>query len=409
TFHIKRENAPADAPLENLVLSPLSDGTYRELLVIYHLTLQEKQQIENEHLVDLTGKTTTQELVPGTYGSGLMNKTTTTQCYWETATVNVPCLCEGHTLGQECTCTKGKPKQYVLTWNVCEEVEDTAPSGGSTDPGNTGGGGDSETGSTNPSQPCDGGGALTEPQDPSTTLGTQDGCNTGIPTLPNLPPKNNPCEKVKKIVNNPELKIKIDSLKQFSLTAEEDEKGYHQDKSGNVTPATVNGAHYVKFTIDQNSLGGIHCHTLNGPHMFSPKDILTFLSFARMQNYTLPVGSTADNTGNAFLGMIAQSGSYFITFNGGSGDLPPPMTQAEEDAYEAKLKKEYKKIIIKLLKAEGKSDGDDLSQTGLHKLFFAIVKEMGLEGKINLIKEDGGSTSTIQQNTDGTIKEPIPC
>ncbi|WP_312901419.1 hypothetical protein [Chryseobacterium taichungense] len=218
-----------------------------------------------------------------------------------------------------------------------------------------------------------------------------------------------PCSKVKSIVNNPKLKPKIDELKNFSLTAVEDEMGYHQDKSGNVTPADVNGNHHVDFTINQNSLGGIHNHTLNGAQMFSPRDILTLLDFAGVQNQTLPIGSTADNTGNAFLGMISQSGSYFITFNGGSGDLPPPMTDAEEDAYRIKLNKEYNKIILKLLKAEGKNRGDDLSEVGLQKLFFSIIKEMDLEGKINLIKQNGSNTSTIEQNPDGTIKAPIPC
>ncbi|WEK69138.1 MAG: hypothetical protein P0Y62_14960 [Candidatus Chryseobacterium colombiense] len=34
TFHIKRDNAPEDAPLENLLLSPLPDGSYRELYTL---------------------------------------------------------------------------------------------------------------------------------------------------------------------------------------------------------------------------------------------------------------------------------------------------------------------------------------------------------------------------------------
>lgn len=171
------------------------------------------------------------------------------------------------------------------------------------------------------------------------------GGSGGGGTRPVIQPQHNPCEKIKALVNNPVLKSKIDELKNFSLTAEKDEKGYQQDKSGNVTPALVNGAHYVDFMIDQNSLGGIHCHTLNGTHMFSPPDILSLLTFAQVQNQTLPVGSTADYTGNAFIGMISQSGSYFITFNGGSGDLPPPMTDAEEDAFELKLNDEYKKLL----------------------------------------------------------------
>jgi hypothetical protein len=219
----------------------------------------------------------------------------------------------------------------------------------------------------------------------------------------------NPCEKTKSIVNNANLKPKIDELKNFALTAIKDEKGFQQDKSGNVNPASVDGEHHVDFIIDQNSVGGIHNHTLTGTHMFSPRDILSLLSFAGVQNYTLPVGSTDDYTGNAFLGMISQSGSYFITFNGGSGDLPPPMTDAEEEAFEIKMNKAYAEILDKLLTAEGKSDGDTLSQQGLQKLFFDIVKKMELEGKINLIKQDGSNTSTIQQNSDGTIKAPIPC
>lgn len=143
--------------------------------------------------------------------------------------------------------------------------------------------------------------------------------------------------------------------------------------------------------------------------MFSPKDILSLLTFAQVQNQTLPVGSTADYTGNAFVGMISQSGSYFVTFNGGSGDLPPPMTDAEEDAFEIEMNKAYKDYIKKLLKAEGKTTGDTLSQQGLQKLLFEIVKKMGLEGKINLIQQDGSNTSTIEQNSDGTIKTPTPC
>lgn len=47
TFNIKRENAPADAPLENLLLVPFANGTYKEFLVTYHLTPQEKENISN--------------------------------------------------------------------------------------------------------------------------------------------------------------------------------------------------------------------------------------------------------------------------------------------------------------------------------------------------------------------------
>ncbi|MCY0969536.1 hypothetical protein [Chryseobacterium wangxinyae] len=215
TFRINRANAPADAPVENLVLSPLSDGTYRELLVSYSLTSQEKQQLENGLFVDLTKKVISTELASGTYGTNLMGKTTSTQCHWESATVNVSCPCEGHTLGQECTCPKGKPKQYVITWNVCEEVEDSVPTAGSPESGGSSGGGG--TGTLTP--PCDENGIPSQPQDPSSTLGNQP-CNNGTVTLPNLPNLGeNPCRKTNVSINaantvlkNPTVQSQMDAV-----------------------------------------------------------------------------------------------------------------------------------------------------------------------------------------------------
>lgn len=66
TFYLKRESASADAPLENLVLSPLTDGSYRELLFTYSLTSSEKQMLENGFIVDTQGKVKVTELTKGT-------------------------------------------------------------------------------------------------------------------------------------------------------------------------------------------------------------------------------------------------------------------------------------------------------------------------------------------------------
>ena len=263
-----------------------------------------------------------------------------------------------------------------------------------------------------------------QPQTPIQTPGWE-GSNPGNPPGNGFPPYGpgwssgggggnggnytvTPCQKTKKIVNDPKLKPKIDSLKIFALTAIKDEIGYQQDTSGNINPAHVNGEHHVDFMIDQNSVGGIHNHTLTGIHMFSPNDIVSLLSFARVQNYTLPAGSTIDNTGNAFVGMISQSGSYYISFNGGSTALPPQMTEAEQNAYLIEMNTAYRKIYKAQLSTEGKTEGDALSDVGLQKLFFDITKQVGLDGKVNLIKENSGNTSTIQQNEAG-IPIPKPC
>ncbi len=82
TFHITRENASADVPLENLVLSSQPDGTYKELLITYHFTSQEKQILENGGSLDTKGKLVVEELNPGTYnGGGLVGKSDIS-CEW---------------------------------------------------------------------------------------------------------------------------------------------------------------------------------------------------------------------------------------------------------------------------------------------------------------------------------------
>jgi len=69
TFNIKRENALADAPLENLLLVPLPDGTYKEFLIEYNLTAQKKQKIIAGIGVNTNGKTQITELAKGSFNS----------------------------------------------------------------------------------------------------------------------------------------------------------------------------------------------------------------------------------------------------------------------------------------------------------------------------------------------------
>ncbi|WP_294284360.1 hypothetical protein, partial [uncultured Chryseobacterium sp.] len=88
-FHIKRENAPENAPLENLVLSPLSDGSYRELLFTYDLSSAEKQDIIQGIPVDTKGKVSVTELAKGTYNTG--GQLARTTCNWQEKTVWVSC------------------------------------------------------------------------------------------------------------------------------------------------------------------------------------------------------------------------------------------------------------------------------------------------------------------------------
>ncbi|MFN4363303.1 hypothetical protein [Chryseobacterium hispalense] len=67
TFNLIRENAPESTIVENLVLSPLANGTYKELLVTYNITQQEKLYILSGKSVNTKGKTAITELTNGTY------------------------------------------------------------------------------------------------------------------------------------------------------------------------------------------------------------------------------------------------------------------------------------------------------------------------------------------------------
>ncbi len=53
-------------------------------------------------------------------------------------------------------------------------------------------------------------------------------------------------------------------------------------------------------------------------------------------------------------------------------------------------------------------DNYNLNQQGREVLFFKILEDMKLNGKIELIKEENGNTSKVQLNTDGTTKSN-PC
>ncbi|WP_411811035.1 hypothetical protein ACLB9Y_12935 [Chryseobacterium scophthalmum] len=88
TFRIIRSNAPAGAPVENLLLTPLPDGTYKEFLIRYNLTDNEKLQIQNNEFVDTKNKTQIIELSTGN-ASGILGKSQS--CSYETVTINISC------------------------------------------------------------------------------------------------------------------------------------------------------------------------------------------------------------------------------------------------------------------------------------------------------------------------------
>ncbi|WP_439480671.1 hypothetical protein [Chryseobacterium aquaticum] len=124
TFHIKHENALADAPVENLVLTVQEDGTYSELLLSYNFTQQEKQNLMIGIPVNAKGKVTITELAQGTYNNGgLMGKQV---CVFVEKTMWNPCSSGAHngTNANQCEFINNMqngtpPTAYVVVTRQC--------------------------------------------------------------------------------------------------------------------------------------------------------------------------------------------------------------------------------------------------------------------------------------------------
>ncbi|ROI00222.1 hypothetical protein [Chryseobacterium daecheongense] len=233
TFRINRENAPTDAPVENLLLVPLPDGSYRELLVTYNLTEQEKIAYLQNKVID-PKKVKTVELTKGTYnGGGELAKTACgyiNEIVWQE--------CSEHVHNQyntydwdNCTATI-KPNAYFVTsfrcWEEQDDVITSTPIDGGTSSSGGGGSGNTSDGGGATAPPCD---TSTIPSNPEPGLTDINGCPIGTPTLPNLGenPKT-PCEKIKEQRNDDEFKKRMDTLQ--DKTGLKKETGYIQKWGG---------------------------------------------------------------------------------------------------------------------------------------------------------------------------------
>ncbi|WP_449388534.1 hypothetical protein [Chryseobacterium lineare] len=276
-------------------------------------------------------------------------------------------------------------------------------------PGGGGGGGGGTPGSgTPPKDPC--------------TLSTDvfyrlaPGCNGGG-VNPDLPSLDDPCQKTNDMLARPNVQQGIANVKSQALQTLSNinagETGFKEKKDGTVVPADVNSAHQVVFNNVTDGYGGYHNHTATGTHMFSPPDIVdTLFGFASSQ-------SINDGVGNAYFGMIAaewcntcpnnvQYIHYIISYSGTGTELggyvytPAQMNQFLID---------YRKKVNKLLKdpLNSNNNGASLNNVGLEKLFFDTLKNIGLNGKVNLQRvESNGIVKNITENSNGTINA-TPC
>ncbi|WP_294234713.1 hypothetical protein [uncultured Chryseobacterium sp.] len=218
-------------------------------------------------------------------------------------------------------------------------------------------------------------------------------------TDPNNSENQDPCEKTKGRLNNPKMQPGLQELKNQSTIPKTDpnygEKGI-KFKADGTPSATINGsAHSVNFGDKTGYQGGYHNHTEAGIPMLSPPDIDQLLQFALAQG-----NGSSIAVGNAYVGMIAPNGMhYIIQFNGIYQDALITFTDETLQPFKDRYQTRYGMI----------SSGGTVGNEAIERFFFKTVKDMGLEGKINLQRvESDGTIKTIVKNTDGSTTA-IPC
>ncbi|WP_275151892.1 hypothetical protein [Elizabethkingia meningoseptica] len=218
---------------------------------------------------------------------------------------------------------------------------------------------------------------------------THGGAGNGTPSNG----QQDPCSKMKSKIATEKGRIIIKDLEAKAKTPGAGETAYRQDKNGD-TKMYVGEQDNVSIPIDNNMEGVYHNHPPGGINMLSVKDIRMMLFAARMQS--------DDNVGNAYVGMISNSGNYFVSFNGTKADIPVIYDNQIPD-----LRKAYERdyLEISMFPANGKNP----SSEQLEQFFFKTIDNMGLTGKVNLIKEKDGATSVVKQDANGKPVTSDPC
>ncbi|MEJ5103520.1 hypothetical protein [Chryseobacterium sp. MYb328] len=216
-----------------------------------------------------------------------------------------------------------------------------------------------------------------------------------------LNPEDDPCKKTKKLQDDIAVQLKVKDLKNHIAKegTRGGEKGWKFNKDGSPpTETTENNDHSVNFGDPSTMNGGYHSHPGTGVNIFSSDDIYTLIEIARYQS----IG----NTGNAYMGLVAPGGIHYVMyFDGSHGDLPAYGSYSEEQLknWNDQQWDDYVESIL---------NNNFSTYEKLEILLFSTLNKMGVKNKVILqrIEEKAGGVevSTINQNSDGTIK-PSPC
>jgi hypothetical protein len=392
TFHITRDNKPENVPLENLVLSLLPDGTYKELLITYDFTSQEKQILMNDGSVDTKGKLNVEELSAGTYnGGGLVNKSDIS-CQWIEESYFTSCS-EGQHFNGEASQSQGGPckadqpsKMVTVVIHRCKALPASTALG---EDGTGGGGG---------------------------PFGGSGGNNDGTPTIPNLPPRRTPpCKQTKMMLTNPAVKDKIEQLVNKSKTKGEIAFLYKKDDTPSDT--IQGGEHNVHLSSYSDYKGIYHNHTPLGIKMLSVGDIIALYKIVLTQ-------MNSQTSNDAFVAFVAYETCncppdnyiyhhYILRFNGSMPEVGAIANLSEEDI--KTFRDDYNRLEMELKNISEFRNGPkltaDLNAKGLEKLLFDTLKNMNIDPNTLILQkvEENGVVNNVNLNSDGTDTVYLPC
>lgn len=385
-----------------MVFTPLSDGTYRKLLITYNFTPQEKKILLNGGHVNTKGKSTVTEL--GTETLPQVNKGSQ-NCGYTLVEYYTTCSSGEHSNG-ESTCNAGI-KSYLISvyLYVCTSVDDGSGGGGGGSTGD-GGGGDGPP----IDWVCPNPQVLTGPQQPGSDVG--DGGCYGVPTDPNVGMPPTPCEKLADLLSPTKANVKpliTNGMYSFldNIGNNESETGIYLKKSstGNITAeiAPPSGTNKLPPKYDDNYYSMIHTHPSTTYPMFSYSDIYVM--------YLLETHSANHNTGESSMVLVCEDESgvkqtYAIVFENTGTMMEDAWVNTPENAGCSK------KELIDQMDDNLKLKYDEEIEKS-YPNYERVFLQSNFGTNIGLYKANadltGWSKLTINENSDTAVVTPTNC
>ena len=166
--------------------------------------------------------------------------------------------------------------------------------------------------------------------------------------------KRNPCDELQNLQNNASYSAKISELK--GKTGLRKETGYLQNKDGSFTKLSVtNNGHSLSIKSFSNSIGYMHTHinayedgvdedgniVMKTPiHMFSPQDVISFLSMVKR------AWGSKTPMSQLYATMVSSTGTYTLKFVGNPAKIPNSFNKKN-------LTETYKKLMKRTNKEKG--------------------------------------------------------